>query len=261
MGRKRKNGEVFVDLCESVQRRMFAFGYSIDEERGTAQIILDSVHRIKLSHLSLFPSVEVTYRQDDRRYVLQTEGSAGAIRHNAMLVEYERMAEFYNITDMSQLKYVIENVHRNASVCFHKIVKQVDLFIAVFTVPKGSHKMRLNTGVLNDIEHVSSLWIELHPDTKDLRLCVSLIPHTLHRRKRMRDDEQQLDSGDHGHPCNRRAQGRAVQAQAEEVLTMGLLELPPHQPAPSPAGSSHLPAASSSSGATLLSSTTYRRGD
>lgn len=240
---------------------MFAFEYSINEESGTAQLILDSVHRIKLSHLSLFPSVEVTYRQDDRRYVLQTEGSAGAIPHNAMLVEYARMSEFYNIADMSQLKYVIENVHRNASVCFHKIVKQGDLFIAVFTVPKASRQMRLNTGVLNDIEHVSSSWIELHPDTKELRLCVSLIPQTLHRRKRMRD-EQPLDSGDHGHPSHRRARARAVQAQAGEfeLILQECRELPPHQPAPSPAGSSQLPAAASSSDAIRLSSMTYRRG-
>ena len=256
MGRKRKCGEVFADLCESVQRRMFAFEYSIDEENGTAQIILDSVHRIKLSNLSLFPCVGVTYRQDDRRYVLQTEGSAGAIRHNAMLVEYARMAEFYNIVDISQLKYVIESVHRNASVCFHKIVKQGDLFIAVFTVPTASCQMKLNTGVLNDIEHVSSSWIELHPDTKELRLCVSLIPQALPHRERMRDEET-LGSGDHDHPSHRHARGGSAEAQAGELTMMGTVELPPHQPAHSQAGSSQLTSASSSTDASRPTSKTY----
>ncbi len=217
MGRKRKNAAIFADMCRSVQKRMFAFDYSVDEQNGTAELILDSVHRIKLAHLSLFPSVQVTYRQDDRRYVLQTHASAAAMRHNAMLVEYARMADFYGISDITSLKGVIEAVHSNASVCFHKVVKQGDVFIAVFTVPKTSHEMRLNTGVINDIDNISSSWIELHPDSKELRLCVSLIPESVPRRKRKRDDTQ--GCGDHAPPRQR--------ARVTKEESMPPIALPP----------------------------------
>ena len=57
---KRKNTEVFADLCVSVKNRLFAFDCSLDEESGTARLTLDSVHRIRLGHLALFPSVTVT---------------------------------------------------------------------------------------------------------------------------------------------------------------------------------------------------------
>ena len=224
----------------SVQRRMFAFEYSVDDETGTARLVLDSVHRIKLGHLSLFPSVKVTYRQDDRRYVVETHASAFAMRHNAMLVEYDRMSDFYGITDMTQLKNVIETVHKNASVCFHKIVKQGDTFIAVFSaVPKALREIRLNTGTLNDIDNISSSWIELHPDTKDLRLCVSLIPQSVPRRKRARDDDDtQSDCEDH-QPLRRRARVPTVEMTPKARH--------PAFPAPAPPASSAPPSAASSS--------------
>jgi len=243
MSRKRKSAAVFADLCNSVQRRMFAFEYSVDDETGTAKLVLDSVHRIKLGHLSLFPSVKVTYRQDDRRYVVETHASAFGTRHNAMLVEYDRMSAFYEITDMTQLKNVIESVHKNASVCFHKIVKQGDVFIAVFSVPRALQEMRLNTGILNDIDNISSSWIELHPDTKDLRLCVSLIPHSVPRRNRTRDDTQ---SGCEDHqPLRRRAR----------VEKTPKVRHPPF-PAPPLAASSSPPSVASSSLSVTRSSST-----
>ena len=229
MSRKRSNADIFTDLCNSVHRRMFAFECKVDEESGTAELILDSVHRIKLGHLALFPSVTVTYRRDDRRYVLQTEASQGSIRHNAMLVEYERMSEFYNISDMSQLRNVIETVHRNATVCFHKIVRQGNLFIAVFTVPKAHNSIRLNTGALSNLENVSSSWIELHPDNNELRLCVSLIPQEIPRRKRTRDDRSS-DSEDHQQEADedhtRRVRHKPCHNHRVDP-NMRLLELPP----------------------------------
>ena len=235
MSRKRKNADVFADMCYSVQRRMFAFEYTINDEDGTAQLILDSVHRIKIGHLSLFPSVCVTYRQDDRRYVLQTDGGAIAMRHNAMLVEYDRMASFYDISDMSQLKEVIESVHRNATVCFHKIVKQGNVFIAVFTALNAAQEMRLNTGVLNDIASISSSWIELHPDTKELRLCVSLVPHSVPRHKRKRDDDD--DDGDDGHD-SQGCEDHGPQRQRARLLQAGGASPAVHHHAPPSAASS-----------------------
>lgn len=240
MSRKRKNAAVFADLCNSVQKRMFAFEYSVDDETGTAELVLDSVHRVKLGHLSLFPSVKVTYRQDDRRYVVETHASAFAMRHNAMLVEYDRMSKFYEISDMTQLKHVIETVHKNASVCFHKIVKQGDNFIAMFSVPTALHEMRLNTGILNDIDNISSSWIELHPDTRDLRLCVSLISQSVPRRKRTRDDTGS-DCEDHL-PSRRRARMDALEKQGQEEVSF-----PSHSALPPLLASPAAPSAASSS--------------
>jgi hypothetical protein len=121
------------------------------------------------------------------------------------------MSQFYEISDVAQLKEVIETVHTNASACFHKIVKQADVFIAVFTVPKATHEMRLNTGVLNDVDNISSSWIELHPDTKEMRLCVSLIPQSVPLRKRMRCSTP--GSEDHHQPLRRRARVSAGRAE------------------------------------------------
>lgn len=186
---------VFCDMCKSVQEKLHAFECNIDEEAGTAQMVLDSVHRINLKHLSLFPSLSVRYRQDDRRYVLQTEVSEGTMQHNAMLVEYDRMASFYEIDDIGPLKRVIETVHENASARFHKMVRQGDVFIAVFVVNKSSsNEICFNARTLDNIANVSSAWIELHPDTSELRLCISLTPCSLLRPPRPKNNKRARDA-------------------------------------------------------------------
>lgn len=190
---------VFVDMCKSVKCRLYAFDCKVDEAEGTACMVLDSVHRIMLAHLSLFPCINVKYRRDDRRYVVRTEASEGIMRHNAMLVEYDRMASFYGISDIAPLKEAIDGMHKNANVCFHKIVKQGNVFVAIFNA--SSDELRLNTGNINGLGTVSTAWIELHPDTKEMRICASLHPMRSRNQKRKRrgpgaeDDDENEDNG------------------------------------------------------------------